>query len=144
MENAADALVIAGGVLIGIIIISVAVFVFSSAGNFATTVDDSTQETIIATFNEDFEQFVGRTDITVYDIISIINLAQNYNTKENEIIVDVVIDKSSWIIKKEVGISEKMEKLEKNQNTYSCVGISYSSDTQKVNKIEFKTNLKNN
>ena len=83
MENASNALLIAAGVLIGIMILSIAIFLFA---NFSSTSRD-VQATITANqlqeFNAQFNIYANRNDLTIYDVISIANLAKQ-NNKEYE------------------------------------------------------------
>ena len=45
MENASNALIMAGSVLIGVILLTTMVFVFRAAGDFAKSVDQETRRT---------------------------------------------------------------------------------------------------
>ena len=77
MENASKALLMAGGVLIGIIILSVLVYAFRAGGNFAATTDDVINQSSLAKFNTQFTVYEGREDITVHEVLSLMNLAEN-------------------------------------------------------------------
>lgn len=54
MENAARALTMAAGVLIGIMIISIAVYLFTSLGNTSSEIYSKVEQTKIDKFNSQF------------------------------------------------------------------------------------------
>lgn len=81
MENAAKALQIAGAILIGIMILSVAVYLFTASGRLSDSIYSKIEENNIKKFNEQFLKYDGLKDCTVYDIISVANLAKNNNSK---------------------------------------------------------------
>ena len=103
-------------------------------------------EQIIAKFNEQFEGYVGKKDITIYDIMSVINYAQNYNKEAGQTVVDVTIDGTSYIKKKNFNEQAKIDKLQADGTDilYTCTEVEYNIDTKQVNLIKFKTFHKNN
>lgn len=82
-ENASNALVMAGGILLGIMIISLAVFVFTYSADFAKNYEKTNEATSIATFNRQFEVY-NRDNLTIHDIITVRNLAREINL-QNEV-----------------------------------------------------------
>lgn len=83
MENASKALVMAGGVLIGILIMSLAVYLFISFGDKTSMVYDRNAEQQIVAFNNDYTKYLGKEDITIYDVISVTNKAKENNEYYN-------------------------------------------------------------
>ena len=91
MENASKALIMAAEILIGVIIISIGVFLFSSLGKYSADITADLEETQIAKFNEQFLKFYGYTTTnnnspqpitcTIHDIVGLANLANQYNVK---------------------------------------------------------------
>lgn len=79
MENATKALLIAGGVLIAIVIISIAVFLFISFSNRTKEYTEIISATELQKFNSKFEVHIGRIDITAQELVSMANLAEKYN-----------------------------------------------------------------
>lgn len=91
MENSVKALNILWGLLIGIMVLSVLVLVFSKGGQLLFSVDNSKEAENIAAYNAKILAFVsdeayfdegGRphTDYkTIFDVISAINLAEDIN-----------------------------------------------------------------
>lgn len=80
MENATKALLIAGGVLIAIIIISVMVVTFQKTGNVSKTYKSNIDEEEITKFNTNFTKYVGE-ELNIQQAISITNFAKNNNVK---------------------------------------------------------------
>lgn len=79
MENAAKALIMAGGVLIGILILSLAVFLFADFGATSAEIQGQVDANRLVKFNAQYTVYVSRTDTTIYDIISIANKAKENN-----------------------------------------------------------------
>ena len=77
MENAARALTMAAGVLIGIMIISIAVYLFTSLGNTSSEIYSKVEQTKIDKFNSQFLKYYRLDTCTAHDIVSIANLAKN-------------------------------------------------------------------
>lgn len=85
MENASKALVMAGGVLIGILILSLAVYLFADFGTTVAEINEQNVQQQIVQFNSRFTSYEGLKDdagnwkITIYDIISLASYAKEYN-----------------------------------------------------------------
>ena len=86
MENASKALLMAAGVLIGILILSLAVYLFATFGATSAEVHRQNDANRINEFNTQFTSYEGKQDITIYDVITVANLATenniNYELKE--------------------------------------------------------------
>lgn len=91
MENASKALLIGTGVLIAILIIYVAMRMFSSASGVTESYHSKESSSEIAKFNSNFTKYVGavvkngnlsnQTYATIHDIITVSNFAWEYNIK---------------------------------------------------------------
>ena len=79
MENASKALIMAASVLVGILIISFAAFLYSTYFNFAKEVVEKNELNQIKEFNAQFTKYKGVT--TIYEIVSLANLAKENNIK---------------------------------------------------------------
>ena len=82
MENATKAILIAGGLLISIIVISIFYFMFGKAGNMVEEISPNTQQKEIKDFNRSFEAYNKRLMYGT-DIISVINKAIDNNRSYN-------------------------------------------------------------
>ena len=66
MENASKALLMAGGVLLGILILSLGVYLFTSFGGTSSRIHDNIEENQIAQFNSQFTKYVGNENVTIH------------------------------------------------------------------------------
>ena len=88
MENASKALIMAAGILIGVMIISIGVYFFSELSNASNQISKQLSDSQITEFNIQFLKYQSPKEAghpiancTAHDIISICNLARqnNYN-----------------------------------------------------------------
>lgn len=163
MENAARALTMAAGVLIGIMIISIAVYLFTSLGNTSSEIYSKVEQTKIDKFNSQFLKYYRLDTCTAHDIVSIANLAKNSNEyyeleegSELNYYVNVIVE--DYIDNNGSATTElNFEKLDdakytefiQNNSTneekseikyFTCTGISQSNITGRVYQITFKAN----
>lgn len=83
MENASKALLMAGGILIALIIISMLLLMITNIGDYQRTKDSGAKATQIAKFNRDFERYT-EDEIRGTDIVSLINKIADYNSRQTE------------------------------------------------------------
>ena len=79
MENASKALIMAAGVLIGIMILSLAVYLFATFGSTSAELHKQKETDQLNQFNSQFTSYAGKEDITIYDVITVSNLATENN-----------------------------------------------------------------
>lgn len=79
MENASKALLIAGGVLLAIMIISLGVYLFANFGGVTAQIGKNIEESQISKFNSQFTTNEGKDNVTIYDVVSMANLATQNN-----------------------------------------------------------------
>lgn len=79
MENASKALIMAAGVLIGVLILSLAAYLFISFGQKSRDMRDIIEKNQIMEFNTRFTKFEGTPTATIYDVISLAQFAAEYN-----------------------------------------------------------------
>lgn len=148
MENASKALIMAGGVLIGILIISLAVYLFTDFGSTSAQINAQNSQKQITEFNSKFTSYEeykdkdGNWKITIYDIITLASYAKENNqyyedTSEEQIkvkidnieIQDNTNDRNQELINKYTsdGILKK----------FKCSKVEYNT-RGKVNSITFK------
>ncbi len=82
MENASKALLMAAGILISVIILTLAVYLFVYFADYAKGVNDDVKANQIAQFNSQFLSYQGK-ELTIYDVITLANMAKNYNQNNN-------------------------------------------------------------
>lgn len=82
MENASRALLIAAGILVGIMVISVGVALFNSFAGFNKNIIEKLEENKISQFNNNFLKYYGEEkEVTAHDVISIVNVARQNNAE---------------------------------------------------------------
>ena len=78
MENASKAVIMAGGVLIAVAIISIALYAYTNFRGYAESQEEMLTATQIANFNRFYEAYREGTDtIRGVDVINIINKAKD-------------------------------------------------------------------
>lgn len=83
MENASQALIIAGTILIALIILSIGVYLVSNYMKVGQSYEQTKETTEITKFNTNFTKFEEREDITAQEIITLKNFAKNYDEQNN-------------------------------------------------------------
>ena len=112
MENASTALKIAGGILIGVLVLSLLVVGYYNLRSYMTAGEKEKNEEQKYDFNKQFSIYVN--DIYGSDLLSLVNKAQDYNIKEAgdksysrlDIIVTFTSDISTKINGKTYGFSK--------------------------------------
>ena len=75
MENASKALLMAAGVLVGVLILSLMVTLFTSASMLSKDYDETKSAEAVQRFNANFIKYVGK-DLTIHDAVTISNFAK--------------------------------------------------------------------
>lgn len=78
MENASKALIIAASVLLGIMLISLAVYLIATFGGESAKIHAQVEADRLNQFNTQFLAYVGK-ESTIYDVITVANLATENN-----------------------------------------------------------------
>ena len=102
MENAVKALIMVAGLIIGVLVIGLLVYLFRIGGNVASNYEQSMSEGEIASFNAKFEKYITKLNTnpeankgtnngynnlfiqqsnSIHDIVSVINLAYDTNAQ---------------------------------------------------------------
>ena len=80
MDNASKALIIAGGMLIAIMIASLFVYLFTTYGNYADNMYDRIYQRQLTEANNEYTQYEGSNENTIYDVVTVINKAKDNNS----------------------------------------------------------------
>ena len=150
MENASKALLMAGGVLLGVLILALMVTLFASASGLSKTYEETKQSEAIQQFNSNFTKYLGKK-LTTHEVVTICNFANINNNKVKNVNVangrnkdDIYSDlETAEQYRKDNGISDtykvevvyKME-IEEYDNFGYVSKISFDSGT--VESIEIK------
>lgn len=78
MENASKALIIAGGMLLAILLISLFIYAWSLISKYQSSQDSLKEIEDTAKFNEQFTAY-DRNDVQGYELVSLINKTLDYN-----------------------------------------------------------------
>lgn len=159
MDNAAKALVIAGGILLAIIIISLGVYIWQLSGNFLNQGEIEKEQEKIKAFNQEYESY-QRQNIRGTDVVTIINKIRNNNYKnaqveelqitwEINLKQDFTDDNNQVILKKGKHvettsgskINQAMDNGDFKRLYFKCDSLSYNNKTGRVNKIVFQQYL---
>ncbi len=79
MENASKALIMAAGVLIGIMVLSLFVYLIFTFGSNTARIYDEQAKQQLEEFNSQFTAYDGREDLTIYDVVTLANRAKESN-----------------------------------------------------------------
>lgn len=84
MENASKALLMAGGVLIALLTISLLVLMFNQIGTFYSGEENVERDEQTAKFNLEYEAY-NRNDVRGTELLSLLNKVANYNERKSEV-----------------------------------------------------------
>ena len=148
MENASKALLIAGGMLISILVFSLFAYLFASMSGYAKNTYGIVEDNRINQFNNQFVKYDGRNDLTVHDVLTIINLAESNNKTYQ--LDEESGDSSFFITVERYGIFPNskteeeyiLEAVKGDVNgpySYNCK-VEYNLKTKRINKIKINRN----
>lgn len=79
MENASKALIMSASILIGVIILSIAVYLFTAFGGSSKEIQQQVDSRVIAEFNNNFLKYQGSEVCTIHDVVNIAKFAKKTN-----------------------------------------------------------------
>ena len=135
MENATKALLIAAGVLIAIIILTMFLSTYNRISGFSQSQEQAKKEEQISDYNAEFEAFNKKLMYST-DVVSLINKVINNNEKYQNspkyiVAIYIKIDGSDITISKDTSTeySDNIRKLllDNKVDHYRCVQITYNS-----------------
>lgn len=127
MENASKALLIAAGILLALIILSLLIYMTNTTSRMAKAQDEKTEAEQLAAFNREYEAY-NKTKMYGTDVITVYNKAKNNNEKKEIFITIKVYDKNG----NEISISYESEFKNK---IFECSDLKYSNG--RVSEMEF-------
>lgn len=146
MEDAVKALLIAAGVLICVMIITLGIALFSSLSQYVEDTQNRIEENALQKFNEQFTKYINCEDLTIQDIVTVANIAyennKNYNlTVQNgyNYYVTIKIGNTQEI---QETIKDNTAQLLKNNSTkkYKCTyeNVKINPNTGRVYEVIFQ------
>ena len=154
MENAVKALIIAAGVLIGVMILSLGVTIYSSLSGYVENIAENAASKELQQFNQPYIKNInwneekGTTEFTlsIHDIVTIANIARESNLDynlteqdENTYYVTVNLLPDNENLEKTIN-SNMAEILDKGLGKkYRCSSndVKFNMKTGRVNQIDF-------
>lgn len=132
MENATNGLLMAGSVLIGIIVISLFVYLFTTMGGVTKNFQEELDLTSVQKFNEQFEKYIGKEDLSSHDMLTLYNLVEAINNEAGEKVVEVKGVNQSDI--------KNLTAFLTNGKIYKNLidKVKYDEETGKISYLEFK------
>lgn len=136
MENASQALLIAGGILLAILILSTAVYMMGNVSKWGRAQDAENEAQKIAEWNAEWEAY-NKKLLYGAEVLTVVNKANQHNLADEsnaEYIVTVTVE----------GTNKNGESITNNnlvlykKSIFECVSVGYSQKTGKVNSIKFK------
>ena len=119
IENASKALIIAGGVLIVILVLTLFAYINTKMGSGTHNLYSRLEDHDITEFNQKFLNYDGNKNLKIQDVVTLINTANNAN-KNNNIgaQVSVLVNNASYLDKS----TDELNKLLMNNadKTYTC------------------------
>ena len=165
MENASTALIMAATILIGVLIISTGVYLFTHFGENTKEINERMEQAQIDQINVQFTKYAGVTTCSAHDIVSIANLAKQYNTENG--FTSPVTDEGAYYIQVFVKMNLKDTEIPVNslknfeslpeekyqifmgkysltsdnkKQFFTCSDVTVNSKTGRVSKITFEQN----
>ena len=146
MENASKALLMAAGILVGVLILSLAAFLYTDYRTRAGEIGRRNTEQQLAEFNTQYTIYENRDDLTIYDVVNVANMAHENNEQymyTNVYTTDYKITVYLNSIEIQDYTQEQFdEKIKESLNTpqYKCTAIEFYSDTTgRVKSVRFNS-----
>ena len=135
MENASKALLIAAGVLIAILILTLFSYLMRQMGSSTSGIYSKLSQREITEFNQKFLNYEGRENLSIQDVITIVNLAIDSN-KSVKIpsTISVLIDNVNWVSKSKEDINDLLKSNLDNQ--YVCSSVTIDTSTLFVKEVK--------
>lgn len=142
MENASKALLIAGGIFLGIITLSILVVLMNNISNIGSSQEEKRKAEELAAWNAEWEAY-NKGFLRGADVLTVVNKAKQNNIEyknnlEYQVEVKVNINPDEGWYEYLPDAEVQKEVALRTTHVFSCVNIEYSEKTGRVNKIEYK------
>jgi len=152
LENASRALIIAGGVLIGILVLGLAVVLYTTFREDASTTAEQIEKDRVMQFNSQFSLYIEKSNATdkplepyldIYDVINLASTAKECNRRygytskqdanDNDLYVQIEANTSDILASNNLE-----EDVNANKNTW-LIDNSINSKKYIINKVEYSS-----
>lgn len=142
MENVSKALIMAAGILIGIMILSMVIYLFQGATQIPKKYNEKLEKEKIEAFNSKFEVY-NTENISAQDIVTVINMAvdnnRDYIIENIDYYINVYLNGkivNEYSEEQKVNLMKQVE-VKDNIFPFKCKNIVYSNITGRIIEIEF-------
>lgn len=143
MENASKALIMAGGILVGVLVLSLMVYLFADFGSTFAQINAQNKQNQLSQFNSKFTAYEDKEGLTIYDVITVAGYAKENNKyyEENENNQIIVYLENKQIQENTQEQYNQLIQADRNTMTtelptYSCKVMNYNSDGR-IKEIKF-------
>lgn len=131
MENASTALLIAGGILLGVITISLLVYAISSVSNLTNAQQEQEKLTQIANWNAEWEAY-NKTRLYGADVLTVWNKAKQ-NNSDQPYQIEIIVYKEGTKQTTMENINTKEGKVA----IFKCEEVHYNDKTGRIDRMKF-------
>ncbi len=142
MENASKALLMAGGILLAVLILSVFIYVGVTMSNVASQQEESKLLEQVTEFNRAYEAY-NRSRLYGADVLSVVNRAIDNNQKYSEdetdyiITITVTIGDSDYTYKDDLSDND-IDLTNYKTSIFTCASVEYNSKTGRISTMSFE------
>ncbi len=145
MENASKALLIAGGVLIAILLLTIFSYLFGKMSENTSAIYKEMEKHEVSEFNQQFLNFEGNDSLTAQDVATILNLAENAKKDTKFAGAKIVV----WLdgtggeagdLTEKTNSKKWLEKHGALGEKYKCTKVWVDSDSELVTRVDLKQN----
>ena len=144
MDNAPQALLIAGGILLAIITITALVVMFGNAAKIQKAQYSKEDLERLAKWNAEWEAYNKRF-LYGAEVLTVVKKAEQNNNEYSDTRYHVTILVKDELGNDITGINELKEYLQgtvaiphRKTNVFECTDLKYNDETGRVNRMEFK------
>ena len=149
MENASKALLIAGGVLLALLVISSLVMLLTNLQDYQNKTDASVLETQIAKYNSQYNTY-DKDGLTLMELKSVYNKMESNNKEhpELEIKSNILVSSGAKVINKTISICDYYLKPNfatipedhKIIKRFKCINVEYKGRDGRISRMDFIDN----
>lgn len=130
MENASKALLMAVSILIGLIILSLGVYLVNTFKSFSQDYNESLEIQRMQQFNAQFTAFSTRSNVSIHEIMTLANYAKEFNSTNN------IEPTNNQYIKVYIKFNEKGKTFNlTNESTYPNNGEYYKNPNKFISAL---------
>ncbi len=134
MENASKALLIATGVIIAVLFLSLFSFVFLRMSEHSAKIYEMMELSKYTKFNQKFLEYENKNELSIQDVVSIINLAKD-NNENNKFPTTIRVVKNSQNLVDFTDANILLSNSNWNTKRYRCT-VTINAESRLVDLVE--------